>query len=115
MLGPNTIVLSDTTNNNLTSTSSDGLTYYYTTSATEIDTLKPGSIIISTKGEGDLKKVVSVDTTATGYTVQTTTATLEDAFEKLDITFQKTLTPADISTQKAPRLREGVSIKKSPI
>jgi len=56
---------------------SDGVIYYYTSQATEVATLKPGNIIISTKGEGFLKKVVSVNTTATGYAVITTTATLE--------------------------------------
>jgi len=113
ILGPSTKILADETNNNLSQISQDGLTYIFNNNATQVATLKPGDIIIVTKGDGSLKKITSINTTANGYSVNTTTATLEEAFEKLDVEFSEPLTQSDISVQKAPWFRQGVTPMKS--
>lgn len=95
-------------------TKQEDQTYYFDKQATEIENLKVEDIIVSTKDEGFLRKVTAINTTATEYIVETTTATLEESFEELKIEIKKTLTPEDINPEKAPRLKKGVHIRKAP-
>jgi len=109
-LAENTKVLDDETTDHLTKT--EDQTYYFSRDATQIDELKTGDIIVGTQGEGFLRKITAINTTADEYVVVTTTSTLEEAFEKLEIDFTKTLTESDINPQRSPQLKKGVRIQK---
>jgi hypothetical protein len=111
-LSSNTIILSADTNSKFLGVSSDSTIYRYESTASEIATLQPGKIIISTQGEGYLRKVVSVAKVGSEYQVQTTTAALNEAFEMLNIEFHKTITPSDMNTQSI-KLPKGASLKPS--
>ena len=111
-LAENTKVLSADTIKQLVQ--QEGSIYYFNTQATEIEDLKPGDIILSGEGEGLLRKVAGISVVGDQYAVETTTANLEEAFEKLKISFKKELTSEDIDSQKAPWLKSGVSIRKAP-
>jgi len=86
--------------------------YYFDKQATEIAELRAGDIFIGTMGNGYLRKVVSVRETADEYIVETTTATIVEAFEMLKIRFQKEITPEDVEAQtfKSLKLPRGVSV-----
>lgn len=99
VLGPLTSVLSADTNSKFISVSPDSVTYHYDISATQLAGLNPGAILLSSQGDGLLKKIVSINTTSTEYLIQTTTATLEEAFQKLDVSFTQTFTPSQVSPQ----------------
>lgn len=89
----------------------EGGIYYFSKQATEIGNLALGDMIISTQGEGFLRKITAINSTANEWIVTTTSSTLEEAFERINIiqTLKK-LTPNDINTQKTPWLRKGVSL-----
>ena len=97
VLGPKTKVLSDDTNSKFLSVSPDSVTYHYNISAAQFAGLSPGDILLSSQSDGLLKKIVSISATPTEYIVQTATATLEEAFEKLDVSFTRTFTPSQVS------------------
>gem|GEM_PF-1991651 len=99
VLGPSTKVLTGDTNSKFLSVSPDSVTYYYDISAAQLAGLSSGDIMLSSQGNGLLKKIVSISATSTEYIVQTTTATLEEAFEKLNVTFSQTFTPSQVSPQ----------------
>lgn len=73
-LGPNTIILTSQTDSYLVSQDTNTNIYYYSTQATQISSLKPNAIIISTKGEGFLRKVESINLIGNQYEVKTTRA-----------------------------------------
>lgn len=110
---PETVILSETTLENFSR--QEGSALYFSLDATEVENLQQGKIIIGTKGEGFLRKVVSVTKTATEYIVETAPATLEEAFEDLQLSFKKALNASDINPTKAPLLREGVILKPSKV
>lgn len=103
ILSPLTTVLTADTNSKLFSVSPDSVTYHYDISATQLAGLSPGAILLSSQGDGLLKKIVSINTTSTEYIVQTTTATLEEAFQNLDVSFTQTFTPSQVSPQYLKR------------
>ena len=107
-LGPNTIVLLEKTDQHFVK--KEGSTYHYTSQAKEFDDIKAGDIIVSTRGEGFLRRVTSVNLSGGEYLVQTTASTMEEAFESVDVEFTKTLTPNDLSTSTAAKMLKGVSI-----
>ncbi|MCX5789600.1 MAG: hypothetical protein NTX64_14010 [Elusimicrobia bacterium] len=95
-----------------------GTTYYFTAPAAEVGQLMPGDLIIGTTSYGFLRKVTSVSHVVAQnvdqYVVQTTTATLEDAYQTLDVHISQPLTPASLSPAMAPQLLRGVSILQAP-
>jgi hypothetical protein len=113
-LSSNTTILSADTNSKFLGVSSDSTTYRYDSTASEIATLQPGKIMISTQGEGYLRKVISVQQVGSEYQVQTTTAALNEAFEMLNIEFHKMITPSDVNTQSI-KLPKGASLKPSEV
>ncbi len=107
-LGPQTKALSAQTNSCLLSVSQDSTTYKYSLQADQISTLQTGNIILSTQDEGFLKKVVSVTNTGTEYEILTETATLEEAYEFLDIDFSQPLTQDNLKPLGVKYLVKGV-------
>ncbi|MCX7715965.1 MAG: hypothetical protein N2Z73_00945, partial [Endomicrobia bacterium] len=59
-----------------------------------------------------LRKVVSITQVGDEYVVETTTSTLEEAFEELDVNFSKKLDNTDLNPYKAPQLKKGVYLKQ---
>ena len=116
-LAPQTQSLSSETNSQLLSVSQDSSTFRFSLQAQQIGSLKSGEIMMSTQGEGYLKKVVSVTNTGTDYVVQTETATLEQAFESLNVEFSQGLSQSDLAPQSAKPmwLAEGVRYKPSAV
>lgn len=57
--------------------------------------IEVGKVLISTEGDGYLRKVISTEQTADGLRVVTEQAGLTDAFAKLDIHIDKVFGPAD--------------------
>lgn len=95
-------------------TKQDGMTIYFSKNASEVGNLKTGDIIISNQGDGFLRKITSLSVSGNEYVVETSTATLEQAFSTADVTLNKELTQADINTQKAAQLKKGVSLRQAP-
>ncbi|MCX7716349.1 MAG: hypothetical protein N2Z73_02920, partial [Endomicrobia bacterium] len=109
---PDTVILNETTLNNFSR--QEGSLLYFSLDATEIGNLQQGKIIIGTKGEGFLRRVVSVTKTSTEYIVETASTTLEEAFEDLQLNMTKKLQSSDLDPTKTPRLKKGVILKESP-
>lgn len=113
-LAANTIILSQQTNSYLVSADTTTQIYYYSSQAAEVAALTPGKIILSTQGDGFLRKVDSVVFNGSQYEVRTTTATAEEAFEEADIAFTKQLLPQEI-TPAGFYQAKGVSINPSSV
>lgn len=60
----------------------EGDTYFFDGAATEVAALQPDDIIISSAGEGFLRRVVATSASATEIAVETADASLEDAIER---------------------------------
>jgi len=108
-LADDTIIVEES---NLQPITSEGGTYIYTSQAPP--PLEPGDILLSTDGNdgfGYLRKVTSVTMEGSTVTVNTEQATLEEAFDELEIHWSQQLTQNDIY-QFQP-LRKGVYLKKS--
>ena len=87
-------------------------TYYFGPEATAVGELKSGDVMVSTSGQGLLRKVTAVSIGPDGLiVVETAQATLEDLIETGTISFTKTLTHADIASTKA--LIPGVRLVKA--
>jgi len=95
-----TKVLSGSTTQHLSSISPDGVTYTFSQSTSELESLSPDDIIASGVAEnapyGFLRKVTSVSTVGSDVVVQTSDATLEEAIQNGTITISKTFSPADV-------------------
>jgi hypothetical protein len=89
-------------------------TYYFDKEATQIGELKEGDIIISTEGEGFLRKITAISSSDNQWVVETTDTTLVEAFEKVYIKLRERLTVDEISSQKALWLKEGVVLQETP-
>lgn len=111
VLGPLTKVLTADTNSKFLGVSAGSTTYHYDIGATQFAALSAGDIMLSSQGNGLLRKIVSITPTATEYTILTTTATLEEAFEKLDVSFSQAFTPSQIS----PQYLKGVRPQSAPL
>ena len=114
-LGPQTKILSAQTNSYFLSVSQDSTTYKYSLQSDQISTLQSGNIILSTQGEGILKKVVSVTNTGAEYEVLTETATLEEAYESLDINFSQSLIQDNLKPLGVKYLVKGVKYRPSEV
>jgi len=106
-LSPNTIILTQQTDSYLVSQDTNTGTYYYSTQATQIADLKPNNIIISTKGEGFLRKIESINLINNQYEVKTKPAALNEAFENLYINIHKTITPSETNIYSLKAYEEG--------
>jgi hypothetical protein len=76
----------------------EGSTYYFAPQAQGVAALQPGDVIVSSVGEGFIRKVTAVSVTPQEIAVATTDATLEDAIEQGTIVLSKHLTPADVQS-----------------
>jgi hypothetical protein len=110
ILAAQTQILSAATNSRFLGVSSDSVTYRYSLDAVEVSSLRAGDIILSTQGNGYLKKVVSVVNTGTEYQIQTSTAALNEAFSMLDIDYHATITPANAGVQSLSRPQDVITI-----
>ena len=91
-----------------------GVTFVFSNQAAEIALLQPGNIMISNQGAGFLRKVVSVTPSGSNFIVETASATLEDAFQKLDLTFSHQLSPQNVIASRT-RQRKGVAMRPSAV
>jgi cell division septation protein DedD len=83
-LSPNVHVLDAGLLSKLTSV--DGETYYFAPDATSVDAWNPGDIIVSSQGQGFLRKVVSVSVGPSAIAVETADAGLDEVFSSGDVT-----------------------------
>lgn len=73
--------------------------------------IEPGDYIVSTKGNGLLRKVSSVTKTNEGYTIETEFASLTDVIYEGETTFSTTLSQQNIN--KITFLKKGVQVDTS--
>jgi len=74
----------------------DEYVYQFPDKAMEI---KEGDIIISTQDNGDIRKIISIRKYQDKYYFKTRQATIEEAFEYLDLSYRDFLKPAEIKNQ----------------
>jgi hypothetical protein len=96
-----TKVLGQQTLQELTSVSPDGTTFIFQETTADLQELEPGDVIVGGVSDitphGFLREVVAISDAAGQVAIETTQATLEDVFENATLTFERTLTPRDIS------------------
>jgi len=93
-LGPYTKLL--TPDYKLLAIEGDEYIYEFPDKAMEI---KEGDIIISTQDNGDIRKIISVKKYHDKYYFKTRQASIEEAFEYLDLSYKNLLKPAEIKNQ----------------
>jgi formylglycine-generating enzyme required for sulfatase activity len=106
-----TKVIPPETLQNLTSVSSDDVTFTFSQETPTLQALQPGSVMVggtsSNAPDGFLRKVISVDTSGPQVTVQTSPATLEDAVQQGSFHISGAL---EASQMMSAQSLEGVSI-----
>ena len=92
--------LSESTTDAVTNISEDGMTITFDSTAADTSNLEVGDFIIggvsNTFPDGILREITSVSSNSSSYTINTQTASIEDAIEDADITKTVQLTSADI-------------------
>lgn len=87
-----------------------------TLSGDNIPSFVPGDVMVSSAGNGLLRKVttapVPLNTTGTIMEVQTTQATLTDAFQQAEVSYPDTLTSSDID--HIENMADGVTLASTP-
>lgn len=73
-----------------------------------VPVLRAGDVVVSTLGDGALRRVVSVSKSQNTTTLQTQQAGFADAFKDLDFRFDRPLTAADLGT--LPTVGEGIEL-----
>lgn len=74
----------------------------------DVPAFRAGDVVVSTLGDGALRKVVSVTKSQNTTTLQTQQAGFADAFKNLDFRFNRPLTSADLGT--LPAGGEGIEL-----
>ena len=74
--------------------------------------LNQGQIIISTEGQGLLRRVTSVQPNGSGAVLQTTNATIEESFDRLDVYFNREIGYDQIDIDNIEILMDGVTISR---
>ena len=97
--------------NNFTGMDSATNTLYFNSSLTQNIPLKKGDVIVSSAGNGLLRKISSVTQSGDSIIVKTTAAALTDAVNKGTATFSETLSEQKIA--KVEYLKEGVVLDTS--
>jgi hypothetical protein len=115
IVDPTADIITDATNQYLESISEDGVSFVFSQTTTQIQSILPGDIIVSGVSDrapaGYLRRVVSMGSEAGKVVLVTEPAVLEDFIEDGSVFVQETLTPADIiSTDTFP----GVDFQYSP-
>lgn len=114
IIPPTTNALPPETTQQLTSVSSDGVTYTFAKMTPVLAAVAPGEIMVAAPSnaapDGFLRWVTGINTSGGQVVVQTQAATLEDAIQQGEIHVSKHLTPADIASMTA---LPGVSLAKS--
>jgi uncharacterized protein (TIGR03437 family) len=110
---PNTTMVLDQQGNQGLTVSNNGATVTLPATSQTAQALEPGSVLAigstASTPNGLLGKVVSVTQSSSQVIVQTTQASLIDAFQQVDFTFSTTLTPQNTPTLTA--VRPGVSLR----
>ncbi|MAT42445.1 MAG: hypothetical protein CL609_08900 [Anaerolineaceae bacterium] len=100
VVDPSADIITEATNQYLESVSEDGVTFAFSQTTTQIQSILPGDIIVSGVSDrspaGYLRRVVAVDSEAGKVVLVTEPAVLEDFIEDGSVFVQETLTPADI-------------------
>ena len=97
--------------NNFTGIDSASNTLYFSTNMTQDMPLKKGDVIVSTFGNGLLRKVSNITVRGDSLIVQTTFANLTDVVNKGETSFSETLSEQKIT--KVSYLKEGVTLDTS--
>lgn len=109
-LQPSTKMLDDVTMQYLIKT--ENTIYYFAPQATVAASLQTGDVIVSSSGNGLLRRVTSVYTLEDGtIAVETTDATLEDVIKEGTVAYTGKLTHADLKSSKA--LVKGIKLQKA--
>ena len=103
------VISNKTWDNNLTGIDSSDFTLYFKKDLTDETSLKVGDVIISTKGNGLLRKIKSISEDGDKIKIETEPAALTDAIQQGSFSVDIKLTSDKI---KSTHLREGVTIKK---
>jgi hypothetical protein len=90
-----TKVLSEDTMQHLTR--QEGSTYYFDPSASVIAQLGTGDVMVTSTGDGLIRRVTNVRVTDEGFAVETADATLEDAIKRGSIVLHQTLASAELA------------------
>ncbi len=102
IIPPTTKALPSTTTQYLTSVSSDGSTYTFSKTTTELSTLVPGEIMAGDASPaapyGFLRKVTSVSNSGGKVIVQTQPTTIEEAIQQGEVAVSQALSPADAAS-----------------
>ncbi|GEM_PF-3392290 len=80
----------------------------FDTQAKEVSKLTAGNIIVSSKGNGFLRKIITTETTPAEIKIQTEPATLTDVFEQASVNMVQQLNPTDF--QQITPLQKGISL-----
>ena len=112
-----TKILDGSTSTKIASIAPDQSTVTFTGTTSQIDNLKSGDVLVlgvtPSSPEGMLKKVTGVQKKSDGtVTLQTGSATLEDAVQKASVSYSKTFTDSDVVSEVT--MAKGVS-KVAPL
>ena len=96
------------TTQQLTSVSSDGVTYTFAKMTPALATVVPGEIMVAAPSnatpDGFLRRVTAVNTTGGQVVVQTQAATLEDAIQQGEVYVNQRLSPTNAQAGRSRRV-----------
>jgi len=116
VITPETVVLTDLSNQHIDSGTYDGETFYFTQMTTELDQVDVGEIIVSDVSsvdpDGYFRKVTGIAPQGSGVLINTVSATLEESIQDGTSFLMESLQPTQVNSMVA---LNGVSMVESDI